>query len=211
MATKLQVFNDALLLLGETKLASLTENREARHALDDTWTGRVTFCLERGFWNFAMRTVELSASESAEPVFGFTYAFVRPSDWVRTYQIADNEGFDPQLTSMHDEGGYLFADVDPVYLRFVSDDTSYGFNVGEWPQSFVDCVAASLALQNCYRITGSDNRRDRLELVLKKAFALARSNDAMNEPPAQLPYNSWVRSRGDNFRGNRDRLGGPQE
>ncbi len=67
MTTKLSIFNDALAHLGELKLASLTENREARHVLDDTWSGRVTFCLERAFWNFAMRSVELAASDTLAP------------------------------------------------------------------------------------------------------------------------------------------------
>src|SRR5204862_4868724 len=98
MPTNLSVFNDALSHLGELKLANLSENREARHALDDTWGGRVGFCLERAFWNFAMRTVEIAASDTLAPAFGMAYVFEKPDDWVRTYQVSDNERFEPQLS-----------------------------------------------------------------------------------------------------------------
>lgn len=196
MATKLTIFNDALSHLGELKLASLTENREARHVLDDSWSGRVAFCLERAFWNFAMRSVEIASSDSLTPAFGMTYVFEKPGDWLRTYQVSDNERFDPQLQQFIDESGHWYADIDPLFVRYVSNDSAYGFDPGAWPQSFTDCVSVSLALQNCYRITGSDSRVERLERLLKRNFALARGNDAMNEPPASLPLNTWVRSRG---------------
>jgi hypothetical protein len=203
MPTKLSIFNDALSHLGEARLANLTENREARHTLDDSWNGRVHFCLERAFWNFAMRSVELAASSTFEPAFGLTHVFEKPADWVRTYQVSDNGRFEPQLAAFIDEAGRWHADINPLFVRYVSDDNAYGFDLGQWPQSFAECVSAALALHNCYRLTGSDSRAERLERLLKRNIALARGNDAMNEPPVSLPLNSWVRSRGDGA--NRDR------
>ena len=37
MITRLQLYNSALLLLGERNLASLSENREPRRLLDHVW------------------------------------------------------------------------------------------------------------------------------------------------------------------------------
>lgn len=195
---KLDVFNNALLILGELKLASLTENREARHVLDDTWTGRVQYCLSKGFWNFAIRTVEIPPSDSVDPQFGMTFAFEKPDDWVRTYRVSDNEQFEPQLSRFEDRASNWFADVNPLFVEFVSNDTTWGFDIGRWPQSFSDAVSAALAEQNCFRITGSDSRLDRCKKAFKDALSTARSEDAMNEPPGRLPTGSWVESRGDN-------------
>jgi hypothetical protein len=36
-ASKLKLYNDALGILGERRLASLTENREPRRVLDEVW------------------------------------------------------------------------------------------------------------------------------------------------------------------------------
>lgn len=196
MAQKLTVINKALSHLGETKLASLTENREARHVMDDEWTGAIKRSLGRGFWNFATRTVQLAESNSLEPAFGMTAAFEKPEDWLRTYRISDNERFDPQLNRFEDRGGGWFADTTELFVEYISTDNEWGFDLGKWPQSFEDTVAFDLALAACFRITGSDSRVANLEKMLKKQLAVARSEDAMNEPPRELPLNSWVSSRG---------------
>ncbi len=198
MASKLTVLNDALGHLGELKLAALTEDREARHVLDDKWTGAVKRTLGRGFWNFATRTVQLAESNSLEPAFGLTAAFDKPEDWLRTYRIADNERFEPQLSRFEDRGGGWFADTTELFVEYISSDNEWGFDLGKWPQSFEDTVALDLAVAACFRITGSDSRVANLEKMVKKSLATARSEDAMNEPPGQFPLNSWVTSRGDN-------------
>ena len=58
MTDKLSIYNGALNILGERKLASETENREPRYQLDDIWDNdMVDRCLQMGQWNFAARSV----------------------------------------------------------------------------------------------------------------------------------------------------------
>lgn len=196
MTDKLKIYNDALLALGERKLASLSEEREPRRALDDAFDEARLYCLEQGFWNFALRTVELAPEAGIVPAFGFTHAFGKPADWVRTWLIADNEQFEPALLRYKDEGAYWYADHEPLFVRYVSGDAAFGLDLSLWPQSYATYVSARLARKICFRITGSDGRVERLEMVEKKALASARSTDAMNEPPGFFPAGSWVRSRG---------------
>ena len=94
---QLKIYNAALGHLGERKIASLTENREPRRVLDDFYNDVVQYCLERGTWEFAARNVQIDASTSSSPPFGFTNAFVKPTDWVRTVLLSANECFDPPL------------------------------------------------------------------------------------------------------------------
>jgi hypothetical protein len=76
MASKLSIYNGALLALGERKLSSLTEARGSRRRLDSVWDdGGVKSCLQAGFWNFAMQSIELTYSPSITPAFGYRYAF----------------------------------------------------------------------------------------------------------------------------------------
>jgi len=78
MATKLGLFNGALLMLGERSLATLTENREPRRLLDIVWDGGgVRTCLEAGIWNFAVRAARIEYDPSAEPGFGLDRAFTK--------------------------------------------------------------------------------------------------------------------------------------
>src|SRR4051794_15494709 len=96
-ATKLGVYNDALRLLGERNLADVTEEAEARYALDGAWDkgavsyGGPIYCLELGYWNFATRSAALNYSPSVEPPFAYLRAFDKPVDWVRTVSVS----FDP--------------------------------------------------------------------------------------------------------------------
>src|SRR5258708_823139 len=122
MTDKLSLYNGALTeFLGERKLANLTENREPRRVLDEIWDGgALRYCLEQGLWNFAMRTIQLTYSPSVEPDFGFRYAFDKPTDWVRTAALCVDEFFRCPLLQYNDEAGFWFADIDTIYVRYIS-------------------------------------------------------------------------------------------
>ena len=82
-ASQLGLYNAALgRHLGERTLASLTENREPRRALDAVYSEVLDECLEAGYWKHARRTVQLTASNSMTPQFGYNYAFDVPADSV---------------------------------------------------------------------------------------------------------------------------------
>lgn len=200
MASKLSIYSAALRALGERRLASLTEERASRRECDDAYDDVVANCLEMGFWNFAIRTVELEASTDVVPEFGLNYAYEKPSDWVRTYKMSANERFDPPLDEWHDEGGYIFADVEPLYLRYVSNDTDTGLNLALWPRSFTTFVELSLAKAICLNVKSSDSTKDMLAKELRRAKADALAKDAMNQAIEFPPTGTWVQSRGGGMR-----------
>lgn len=202
MADKLSLYNDALLILGERKLGSLSEAREPRRAIDDAYDKALGYCLEAGFWNFAMRAVQIDSSSSVVPTFGYTAAFPKPSDFVRTYKQSQFEQLDPLLLDIVDEPDYWYANCDPIYVKYVSDDIAYGKDLSIWPETFADYVATRLAFKACKRITGKDPT-DELIKGEKRAAAIARGKDAMNEPIGFPPMGTWAsaRLRGINSRG----------
>ena len=65
MADKLEIYRGALRLLGPHEIASLAENRPERLKLDEAWAPAVTYMLEKGLWNFAIRTMKVSANVGA--------------------------------------------------------------------------------------------------------------------------------------------------
>lgn len=194
MATKLGLYNSALIILGERRLANLTEAREPRRAIDDAYDDAVAYCLEIGFWNFAMRAIQADHSASVTPAFGYTYAFAKPEDFIRTYSLGSTETFDPPLLTIVDEPNYWYANVDPLYAKYVSNDVAYGMDLSLWSESFTDYVANRLAVKTCKRITGKF-ADDTLLKQEKRALAQARSKDAMDEPPGFPPRGTWVTSR----------------
>lgn len=196
MTSKLTLYNGSLRLLGERRLLTLTEDRPARRYLDDAWDdGLVDDALEQGFWNFATRSVEMQASASVEPEFGYRYAFQKPDDYIRTAALCTDEFFKHTLNEYTDEAHYWFADYDTLYLQYISNDVDYGLNMANWPGTFVALVEAMLADEVKELVTGNDGKYDRIKKALKDARIDARSKDAMNQPVKFAPAGTWVSAR----------------
>lgn len=203
MAEKLTLFNNALILLGERTLTSLTENREARRLLDAVWARPlVDEVLQEGQWRFAMRTVELTESPSISPSFGYQYAFDRPDDLVRTAAVCRDEKLQDPLLEYQTEGQYWYADLTPIYVRYVSNDTSFGGDLSLWPPNFTRFVEAKLAEGIVERITQNEQKWARIRGGLMDALEKAKSTDAMEAPTKFTPAGSWVRARSSGGRWN---------
>lgn len=203
MTTKLQVYNNILLNVGERKLSSLTENRKSRRILDQLWDSDfVKGCLEAGLWNFATRSIQSEYSPSITPEFGWRYAHDKPSDWVRTSAISISEYFSDPLTAFNDESGYWFLDYETVFIRYISDDVAYGFDLSAWPESFTSYVELEGAARIAKSLTQSDSETSRLEDRSAKALRSAKAKDAMNDAERHTPAGSWVRARGGGRRRN---------
>lgn len=196
MADKLSVYNDINLVLGQRKLATLAESRPSRRRLDTWWDGGgVRECLEAGYWNHAIRTVSLTYSPSVSPEFGYTFAFDKPEDWVKTFIVSDDPAFANLRFDYDDKGTYILANVETIYLQYVSDDDAWGMDLSLWGSKFKDYVVQSGASKVCIATTGSIDRKAEIDKDMAKALNVARSIDAMNQPTKQVPSGSWSRSR----------------
>jgi hypothetical protein len=204
------LYNGALLELGERRLADITDETESRRALDDAWEGGdfLKLILQQGYWNFAMRTVELAPDETATPLFGMQYAFAKPEDWVRTAGLSGDDRLSVPLNDYVDEQGFWFADLEPIYVRYVSMDADYGGDFSLWPPSFTRWAQVYLASRVARRLTGSADVAVELFQLQNRLLTEARSHDAMNEATQFLPSGSWSSSRRGRTgeRGNRGRL-----
>ncbi|EPO1581398.1 hypothetical protein ACT6N7_000039 [Yersinia enterocolitica] len=194
MSNQLNVYNDALRLVGERQLVSLTENREPRRLLDAVWDGALKYCLEQGQWNFAIRSVRINYSPSVEPPFGYHRAFNKPDDYIRTVAFASDPFFNSPIIQYTDEAGFWFCDLDEIYIRYVSNDQSFGLDSSLWPETFGNFVSAYLATQIAPRLkNGSD--REWLAREYKMAKTDALTKDAIQEPTKIFPTGRWVHSR----------------
>ncbi len=196
MSTKLRLYNGALRLVGERKLTSLTENRDPRRFLDEVWDdGFINLMLSTGQWMFACRTQSLTYSPSVTPAFGYQYAFDKPADWIRTISFSGDEYFAEPLLRYQQQALYWFADVDTIYIRYVSNDTSYGGVVTTWPENFCQFVEAHLAREICSRLEGGDTKRKSMDDERSARLSIALSTDAMEEPTRIMPMGNWAGAR----------------
>lgn len=217
MTTRIEIYNSALLICGERFLSSLNEDREPRHLLDHVWDNDgVKHCLESGQWRFAMRAVRLDYDTAIEPEFGYRRAFQKPTDWCATSAVCSDEYFNVPLTQYIEETGYWFADLDELYVRYVSNDSAFGGDLSIWPAKFADFVATYFASKIILKLTSDEKKRDAIlhprNGLLVRARKEAKSHDAMAGPVTFPAPGSWVTSRragwGRRDRGSRSNLTG---
>lgn len=198
MADKLQIFKGALRLIGNNAgLSSLTEVSAARNALEDAWTPAGEYLLAKGLWNFAMRSVEIDASDSLTTAFGYTKVFEKPDDWVRTAWISDRPESEGPGTfeDFEDKTDYWLADIEPLYVSYVSNDEDYGWNVGAWRQPFAKAFEAYLAFECGLPISSDKGNRNDLFSLFKSRLQDAKTLDAVDERVKRSPPGRLVRAR----------------
>jgi hypothetical protein len=195
-ATQLGLYNEALNIIGDELLASLSENREARRRLDNVWNNNfIRRVLEMGYWNFAMRTAQLEFNPAVETPFGYRYAFELPTDYVRTYKLSLDPYFSMPLNDFSIERGYIYTDTQSIYLSYVSDDASYGGDLALWTESFKTYVEHELAYRIIRKQTGDSVSKKELFALKRRLLIEAKSKDVLNEGTKFFPMGNWTRSR----------------
>lgn len=198
MTTQLTLYNGALRILGEGALVTTADATEPQRILTAIWDdGARDACLEAGYWNFAMRTQALTYNPAITPSFGYQYAINRPTDLVRIAAVCTDEYLNEPLLEYFDENNYFLCDYDTLYVKYISNDASYGYDLSLWPRSFVNYFHYYLALNAAPRLTQlSAAKKDVLMSEYKQALNNALSKDAMKSPTYIPPSGSWARSRG---------------
>jgi hypothetical protein len=199
--TKLQLYKRACVLMEQSPISALSDNVEVRRRLDDHYDDTLAWLMEQGFWRTGMRTVEITQNESVSPAFSFEFAHDMPSDFVKRYVVSASEFLDPPLDEQQSgnaylmEGGYIWANVTPIYMRYLSNDSAYGLDLTLWTEGMANACAHELAARACPVTTGSTEKAGELH---EKAVALASraaTFDAMQQPSQRHREGRWTGNR----------------
>jgi hypothetical protein len=187
-ATKLSQYRAALRHLGDIRLATITDDVEARYALDDSWDAATAFVLRQAPWRFALKHAGLAVSGTR--VDGYATSYGYPSDWLRThavYQVSNGREcpFDFREVGSSSLSVNVSGDVE---MRYVSSDYVNPELVGHpWPEHFSAVHAAYLAFSVAYRVTGDPQAETRMSQLFASLLPEAASIDAIPEDP-WLPF-----------------------
>jgi hypothetical protein len=194
--TQLSIYQGACLALGQRRIASLSATDPIRYELDAVWnTNFVRGCLEDGLWNFALRTSQWDYDTGYTASFGYNYRFDKQTDHVRLAEISEDEFFHHPLLRYQDEGAYIFAEISPIFVRYVSDGASYGTDYSKWPDSFTRYVEHKLASRVVKILTDAKVDADDLMRDTARLLTSAKSKDAMKDPTKFPPESSWNAAR----------------
>jgi hypothetical protein len=187
-ATKLRLYNDVLRLLGDVRLATLTDDITARYALDDAWDEGVAFVLKQAPWRFALVTTTLPRVLGGMP--GYVNASLFPSDCLQPHAIyiAASDGRECPF-DLRDQGvGFNYNITVAPTLRYVSSNyADPAYTAHPWPEHFAQTVAAYLAFLVARRVTGGDSATGRMSQLFASLLPEAIERDAMS-PDFWLPY-----------------------
>ncbi len=183
MATKLEIFNLALGLLGVDKLLALNDGSKADSVCSVFYDTVKINLLRSHNWNFAMKRALLSSSGT--PAFEFKYQITKPNDCLRIAQFYDYQ------YEFKEEGQYILLNQASVKFKYVRNDVTES----EFDPSFVVCLASKLAETICYQMTQSNPREQMLMTRHKEDIAIARRNNAISNSPDFFQDPTWLAVR----------------
>lgn len=170
MATDVSICSNALLLLGDKPLASLTppDDTDAGTLCANLYPQVRQLILRSHDWNCARKRVIL-APDVTPPAFGYSYYFSLPDDWLRTLQVGRDAG-DP--VDYQPEGRKLACDDAVFYLVYVFNNKVEA----TFDSMLVHMLTLAMKAALAYPITKSTSMAklcmDELNFALKQARAV---------------------------------------
>lgn len=111
------------------------------YQLDGSFLPAVNTVLEQGQWKWAIATEELTENgETPSP--GYTYAFDKPTAWIRTVQVFQPNAVDHDDIDYRDEDDQFHANYSTIVVRYLSK--TLGQDSTMWSEAFTDTVLAYL-------------------------------------------------------------------
>jgi hypothetical protein len=175
--TKLGLYNNALILLGQRVLSSDIEDRPNRHKLDTIYDeGAVDYCLEIVKPKFACKLINL-VGETPTLVTGFTEEATLPSDFLTIKAVYADASMDQVVERYTHEGNFIESDFATIYVRYVQDFATAGMLY--MPVSFGRVVSAYLARE--LSITVDPQETENMDTQLGLRIEISQDADANTE------------------------------
>lgn len=185
-ATKLSQYQAVARLLGDARLALITDDVETRYILDDAWDDATAFVLRQAAWRFALKQAALVVGGAL--VNGYTTSCSFPADWLRTqavYLLGLGGRECPFDFRENGSAALSFNITGTVHMRYVSN---VFLDPALWPAGhFSQLHAAYLAFMVAERVTGERAAAGRMSQLFASLLPEAVALDAMPEDP-WLPH-----------------------
>jgi hypothetical protein len=200
MASQVDIANYALNLLGASNISSFDENSKAGRLVNQFYEGTRDSVFRSHPWNCLIRRAEL-AQETDTPAFGYAYQYALPTNpyCLRVLEFSNGTLSYPQDNMTSNSGGPVFAiegrklltDEGTVKIKYVAKIT----DPQEYDVSLTQVIAARLAANIGYAITGSNSIVQMMYAKYDEEIKEARLNDATEGAPQRLEASDFIESR----------------
>lgn len=194
MASAVDICNGALLILGAKTITALDQDDESARVCNARYEEIRDLVVESHAWECAIFRDELARS-GTDPEYGYDYQYVLPVSPLCLRVLELKEG-------LPGEGGYAW-EVEANHLLTDSEDCTIKY-IGkitdpvQMAPSLRQSIAARLAAEIAYKITGSKSMVDYAWKVYLATISEARLNNAIQSSDEELhtdARDSWLSAR----------------
>lgn len=193
MTSQVKLANRALTKIGSARITSLDEDSKAAATINSMFQDVLDAELRAHNWHFS-KTRALLPKLSTPPLFGFSYAYQLPSDFLKLIQIGDFPIYPRADTRglFSIEDGQLLTDIDaPLPLRYIKRVT----DVNKLDALFAETFACRLAFESCEAITQSATKKQAASAEYADALKNAIRANAIERPSQAIVDDTWLESR----------------
>lgn len=148
------------------------------------------------WWGFAKTRVQLS--QTTDPAFQWTYAYLLPSDYLRRIGIYESGADNPieETTETWEiEGNTILTELSTVYLRYIRDVE----DPNEWDALFTEVMVLSLARKLVIPLSQDLKMKKDIDDDLIPLMSKVRAMDRMeSEHIGRDDLKTWVDARNTN-------------
>ena len=200
MASTVDIANFALNNLGAFNITSLDENSKAARVVNQRYESVRDAVFRAHPWNCLINRASL-AQETSTPAFGYTYQYALPTDpfCLRVLEFSNGSLSYPQDNITNNTGGPVFViegrklltDEGSAQIKYIGRVTDTQL----YDASLTEALAARLAAEICYTITGSTSMVQIQTSLYEAKINEARFNDATEGATQRLEASDFIESR----------------
>ena len=200
MASTVDIANFALNNLGASNITSLDENSKAARVVNQRYESVRDAVFRAHPWNCLINRASL-AQETTTPAFGYTYQYALPTDpfCLRVLEFSNGSLSYPQDNITNNTGGPVFViegrklltDEGSAQIKYIGRITDTQL----YDASLTEALAARLAAEICYAITGSTSMVQIQTSLYEAKINEARFNDATEGATQRLEASDFIESR----------------
>lgn len=200
MTSNVDIANYALNIIGASNISSFDENSKPGRLVNQRFESVRDAVFRSHPWNCLIRRAEL-AQEVEAPAFGYTYQYPLPSDpyCLRVLEFSNGSLSYPQDNMFSNTGGPVFViegrklltDEGTARIKYIARVT----DPQQYDAGLVEAIAARLALEIAYAITGSTTVVQLTSAIYDEKMKEARFVDATEGAPQKLEASDFIEAR----------------